>query len=111
VNRPMLLGQFYGGMAMATGYALFEVVGMEQGRITTTNFNHYRIPRSTDLPEMTGIIIENRDPLSPSGAKGVGEPTNELMAPAIANAICNATGKRHFSLPIRVEPAGLEERA
>jgi CO/xanthine dehydrogenase Mo-binding subunit len=111
VNRPMLLGQFYGGMAMGAGYALFEEVGMDRGRITTANFDHYRIPRSTDLPEMTGIIIENRDPLSPSGAKGVGEPVNELMAPAIANAIHNATGKRYFSLPIRIEPGSLEERS
>ena len=50
---------------------------------------------------MTAIIVENPDPASPSGAKSIGEPTNEILAPAIANAIYNATGRRHFSLPIR----------
>jgi len=55
-----------------------------------------------DLPEMKAIIIQNPDPISPSGAKSIGEPANEIMAPAIANAIFNATGQRHFSLPIRI---------
>jgi CO/xanthine dehydrogenase Mo-binding subunit len=101
VNREMVLGQMYGGMAMSIGYALHEEVKSDGGKITTLNLNSYRIPRITDLPEMKAIIIENRDPLSPSGAKGLGEPTNEIMAPAIANAIANATGKRYFRLPIR----------
>jgi CO/xanthine dehydrogenase Mo-binding subunit len=103
VNPAMLLGQFYGGMAMSTGYALHEEVRMEEGKILNTNFDHYRIPRSTDMPEMSGIVIENPDPLSPSGAKGIGEPANELLAPAIANAIYHATGRRYTRLPIRVE--------
>jgi len=54
---------------------------------------------------MTAIIIENPDPTSPSGAKGIGEPTNELMAPAIANAIYRATGKRNYCLPIKIKPS------
>jgi CO/xanthine dehydrogenase Mo-binding subunit len=104
VNRDMVLGQFYGGMAMGAGYALFESVRCEEGRILSLNFDGYRIPRSTDLPEMGATIIENPDPISPTGAKSIGEPTNELMAPAIANALYNATGIRHFSLPIKMEP-------
>ncbi len=108
VNRSMLEGQFYGGMAMGMGYALHEQVTTEAGRITSTNLNRYRIPRSTDVPEMKAIIIENPDPVSPTGAKSIGEPTNELMAPAIANAVFNATGRRHFSLPIRVVPESEE---
>lgn len=103
VNPPMVLGQFYGGMAMGAGYALFEEVRQEDGRIANPSFDHYRIPRSTDLPEMRGLVIENPDPLSPSGAKSIGEPANELMAPAIANAVYNATGRRQFTLPIRIE--------
>jgi CO/xanthine dehydrogenase Mo-binding subunit len=103
VNPAMLLGQFYGGMAMSTGYALYEELRIKDGKILNTNFDHYRIPRATDMPEMSGMIVENPDPLSPSGAKGIGEPANELLAPAIANAIYNATGKRYTSSPIRVE--------
>jgi CO/xanthine dehydrogenase Mo-binding subunit len=105
VNPVMVKGQFYGGMAMGTGYGLHEEVKSKDGKITSLNLNTYRIPRSMDLPEMRAIIIENPDPVSPSGAKSLGEPTNEIMAPAIANAIYNATGKRYLSLPIRVAPA------
>jgi CO/xanthine dehydrogenase Mo-binding subunit len=105
INPGMVLGQFYGGMAMGIGYALHEEVRAKEGRITTSNLNTYRIPRAPDIPEMSGIIIENPDPSSPSGAKSIGEPTNEIMAPAIANAIYHATGRRHFSLPIRLAPS------
>ncbi|MBU0509792.1 xanthine dehydrogenase family protein molybdopterin-binding subunit [bacterium] len=103
VNPVMLLGQFYGGMAMGTGYGLFEEIRLKDGRVTNLNFNTYRIARANDMPEMTAIIVENPDPLSPSGAKGIGEPSNELMAPAIANAVYHATGQRHYRIPIRIE--------
>lgn len=102
VNPSMLLGQYYGGITQGIGYALSEKVIHENGRITTNNFNTYKIPRSIDVPEITGIIVENPDPTSPSKAKGIGEPALELMAPAIANAVYNATGKRFFELPIVV---------
>lgn len=103
VNPDMLLGQYYGGITQGIGYALFEKVAIENGKITSENFNTYKIPRAPDIPDITGIIVENPDPLSPSHAKGIGEPALELMAPAIANAIYNATGKRYFDLPIKIE--------
>lgn len=102
VNPEMVRGQIYGGMAMSTGYGLHEEVKAPEGKMTTLNLNTYRIPRSMDLPEMKAIIIENPDPVSPTGAKSIGEPANEILAPAIANAIFNATGRRHFSLPIHL---------
>ena len=102
VNPEMVRGQIYGGMAMSTGYGLHEEVKAPGGKMTTLNLNTYRIPRSMDLPEMKAIIIENPDPVSPSGAKSIGEPANEILAPAIANAIFNATGRRHFTLPIHL---------
>ncbi len=105
INPPMVLGQFYGGMAMGIGYALHEEVLLDGGRITNLNLDTYRIPRARDLPEMKGFIVENNDPNSLSGAKGVAEPTIELMAPAIANALYNATGKRYHRLPMKVEVA------
>lgn len=103
INPEMAKGQFYGGMAMGLGYALFEDAGSTDGFIKASNFHNYRLVRSTDLPEMTAIIIENHDPTSPSKAKGIGEPTTELMAPAIANAIYHASGKRCFELPMRIK--------
>jgi len=102
INPEMLRGQFFGGMAMAIGYALHEEVDQVDGRIKNLNLDHYRIPRAKDVPRMQAIIVENPDRHSLSGAKGVAEPTNELMAPAIANAIYRATGVRHSRLPIRV---------
>ena len=105
INPPMVLGQFYGGMAMGIGYALHEEVLLDGGRVTNLNLDEYRIPRARDLPEMRGFIVENADPNSLSGAKGVAEPTIELMAPAIANALYNATGKRYHRLPMKVEVA------
>lgn len=102
VNVEMLKGQFFGGMAMGAGYALFEDCKCIDGKVIPSNFHNYRTPRSTDLPDMTAIIIANADPTSPSGAKGIGEPTNELMAPAIANAIYHATGKRFCEQPMRL---------
>ncbi len=107
VNRPMILGQMYGGIAQATGQALMEDIGIEGGRIHNLNFNSYRIPKARDMPEITGIIVENYDPTSPTGAKGIGEPALELMTAAIANAVYNATGIRFTSLPIRIDPKEL----
>ena len=102
INPDMVRGQIYGGMAMSAGYALHEEVKAPGGKMTTLNLNTYRIPRSMDMPEMKVIIIENPDPLSPTRAKAIGEPANEILTPAIANAIFNATGQRHFSLPIKL---------
>ena len=98
----MTLGQFYGGVAMSIGYALYEDLNMKDGKILSKNLTAYKVPRITDMPEMHCYLVENPDPNSPCGSKGIGEPTNELMAPAIANAIYNATGKRYFKLPIKL---------
>lgn len=103
VNPALLKGQFYGGLAMGAGYGMLENCEVKDGRVVPTNLHQYRILRSTDLPEMTAIIVENFDPLSPSGAKGIGEPTNEIMAPAIANAVYHATGKRYTDQPVKVK--------
>lgn len=107
INRVMLLGQMYGGVTQGMGMALMEDFKRVEGRTECLNFDKYQIPRITDLPEMTGIIIENHDPASLTGAKGIGEPALELIAPAIANAVYNATGVRYRDLPIRIRPEDL----
>jgi len=100
INPAMLAGQFYGGMAMGAGYGLYEQVPLSEGTPKVSNYHNYRVLRSTDLPDLTAIFLENRDPNSPSGAKGIGEPTLEITAPAIANALYRATGKRFFDQPL-----------
>lgn len=103
INAPMLKGQIYGGMVMGMGQALSEEIIHQDGKIQNLNFNNYRITRSIDVPEMKALIVENPDPAGPLGAKSIGEPTNELMAGAIANAVFNATGKRVTKLPIKLQ--------
>lgn len=100
VNPAMLAGQFYGGMTMGAGYGLYEDTPLKDGTPQISNYHNYRVLRSTDLPEMTAFFVENPDPNSPSQAKGIGEPTLELMAPAIANALYRATGVRFNALPL-----------
>ena len=102
INPDMVKGQFYGGMTMGAGYGLIEEMPVKEGAVTATNLHQYKVLRSTDLPEMTAIIVENPDPLSPSKAKGIGEPTLEITAPAIANAVYRATGKRYTDQPIKI---------
>ncbi|MGC9311613.1 MAG: xanthine dehydrogenase family protein molybdopterin-binding subunit, partial [Sediminispirochaetaceae bacterium] len=107
INRAMVFGQLYGGVAQGIGMALTENLDIEGGEIIHPDLNRYRIPRAKDIPEIKGIIVENPDPQSPTGAKGIGEPALELIAPAIANAVYNATGIRYRDLPIKVNPEDL----
>ncbi|PKL08812.1 MAG: dehydrogenase [Spirochaetae bacterium HGW-Spirochaetae-7] len=107
INRALLLGQMYGGVTQGTGMALMEEFTRDGGKTDCLNFDKYQIPRMTDMPQMTGIIVENHDPNSLTGAKGIGEPAIELIAPAIANAVYNATGVRYTSMPIRIKPEDL----
>ena len=103
VDPQMAAGQVFGGIAMGLGFALMEQIRHDAGRIVNTNFNTYRIARATDMPEMTAILVENADPAGPLGAKSLGEPTNELMGAAVANAIFYATGIRFTHVPITPE--------
>jgi CO/xanthine dehydrogenase Mo-binding subunit len=103
INRNTVLGQFYGGVAMGLGYGLLEEFDYKEAVPSQLNFDEYLIATSMDVPPIKGIIVENADATGPFGAKSVGEPTNEIAAPAIINAICNATGKRIREIPATLE--------
>ena len=103
INRNTVLGQFYGGVAMGLGYGLLEEFDYEDSVPKQLNFDEYLIATSMDVPPIKAIIVENEDVTGPFGAKSVGEPTNELAAPAIVNAIYNATGKRICEIPATLE--------
>jgi len=103
INRNTVLGQFYGGVAMGLGYGLLEEFDFEDCVPKQLNFDEYLIPTSMDVPKIKGIIVENEDAAGPFGAKSIGEPANEIAAPAIINAIYNATGKRIYELPATLE--------
>jgi CO/xanthine dehydrogenase Mo-binding subunit len=103
INRNSVLGQFYGGVAMGLGYGLMEEFDFEDSIPKQLNFDEYLIPTSMDVPKIIPIIVENEDAAGPYGAKSIGEPSNELAAPAIINAIYNATGKRIQEIPATLE--------
>ena len=103
INRGMVVGQMCGGVAMGLGYGLLEEFEIEDAVPKQLNFDEYLIPTSMDVPRIKTIIVENEDPAGPFGAKSVGEPTNELAAPAVVNAIFNATGKRIYEIPANLE--------
>ena len=103
INRNTVLGQFYGGVAMGLGYGLLEEFDFEDAVPKQVNFDEYLIPTALDVPPIQAIIVENPDVAGPFGAKSIGEPANELAAPAIVNAIRNATGKRLCEIPATLE--------
>jgi CO/xanthine dehydrogenase Mo-binding subunit len=96
-------GQIYGGVAMGMGYALLESYTEENGMPKLSNFDEYLLPTACDVPPVEVMFIEGDDPLGPYGAKALGEPANEIAAPAIANAVANATGRRVRELPLTLE--------
>lgn len=94
------LGQLYGGVVQGLGYALTEHYRFEKAIPQATGFHTYRIPRANDVPEIVATYIQTKHPDGPFGAKNLAEPVMIGTAPAIANAIFQATGKRIRSLPI-----------
>lgn len=95
INPTLVEGQICGGIAQGIGFALMEEY--VSGR--TDNLHDYLIPTSGDVPPISIHLIEDPDPLGPYGAKGVGEPALIPTAPAILNAIHDATGVRVRRLP------------
>jgi aldehyde oxidoreductase len=96
INPTQVEGQIQGGTIQGLGLALMEEY--LPGR--TENLHDYLIPTIGDIPHMTCILIEDAEPLGPSGAKGVGEPGLIPTAPAILGAIHHATGVRMRRVPV-----------
>ena len=103
VNPNGLQNQIVGADIMGLGGALFEAIEFKDGRITNGTFVQYRVPRFSDVPEIQPILIDRKD--QPSA--GAGETPICGLAPAIGNAIFNATGKRIRSMPM--VPNGLKK--
>jgi len=95
INPVLATGQIEGGIAQGLGLALMEEY--IPGR--TENLHDYLIPTIGDMPEINSVLIEDPDPHGPFGAKGLGEHVLIPTAPAILNAIRDATGARITKLP------------
>jgi len=99
IHPGNVMGQIIGGVAMGLGFALMEEYIPGQ----TVSFVNYLIPTSKDVPEVIPILVEDKEPSGPFGAKGVGEPALIPSAPAILNAIADAIGERIYHLPANLE--------
>src|SRR3954464_2192394 len=104
VNPKTTRGQCIGGMIGGIGMALMEhsVVDARNGRVTNANFAEYAVPVHADAPPVMDVtFVDEHDPhVNPLGVKGVGEIAMVGVAPAIANAVFHAPGKRIRELPI-----------
>ncbi|MDQ1470728.1 MAG: nicotinate dehydrogenase subunit [Bryobacterales bacterium] len=98
VNPDELRNQIAGGTMMGIGGALFEAVDFENGRILNPRLSKYRVPRFSDMPEIDVVLVDRKD--LPSA--GAGETPIVAVAPAVANAIFDATGQRLRSMPLKL---------
>ncbi|MDQ0148048.1 molybdopterin-dependent oxidoreductase [Pseudarthrobacter niigatensis] len=101
VNPRQCRGQIEGGIAQALGATLYEeVVVDDAGKVTTDILRQYHIPTFADVPRSEVYFADTNDKMGPLGAKSMSESPFNPVAPALANAIRNATGVRFASLPI-----------
>jgi isoquinoline 1-oxidoreductase len=97
LNPANLRSQVEGCIMMGVGPALREEILFKDGKLTNARFATYRVPRFRDVPKLDVILLDRKD-LESAGA---GETPIIAIAPAIANAVFDATGKRVHSMPIR----------
>jgi CO/xanthine dehydrogenase Mo-binding subunit len=104
VLHPVLAkGQIIGGVAQAIGFALYEKVFWQDGRMLNGQMTNYIMPASCDLPSIRVIFEEIGNPHGAYGAKGIGELPMDGPAPAIVNAIVDALGLPFDSIPLLPE--------
>jgi CO/xanthine dehydrogenase Mo-binding subunit len=103
INPVLAAGQIEGGVAQGIGYALYENVVWQEGRMSNGQMTNYIMPTSMDIPSIRVFFEEIPYARGPAGAKGIGELPLDGTAPAIANAIANATGADVTRLPITPE--------
>ncbi|HEY0006824.1 MAG TPA: xanthine dehydrogenase family protein molybdopterin-binding subunit [Pyrinomonadaceae bacterium] len=101
VIHPLLAaGQIEGGVAQGIGFTLFENVVWREGRMANSQMTNYIIPTAADIPPIRVLFEENPYAFGPGGAKGIGELPMDGPAPAILNAIENATGLSLNRVPL-----------
>ena len=106
ISQKTSAGQMYGGAVGGIGMGLMEALEIDHrfGRPINNNFADYHVPVNADIEKQEVFFVNKKDPISnPMGTKGLGETALVGMAPAIANAVFNATGKRVRDLPITLD--------
>ncbi|WP_338833124.1 Putative xanthine dehydrogenase molybdenum-binding subunit XdhA [Moorella humiferrea] len=102
INPQLAEGQVHGGVSMGIGYALAEQLLFDEktGRPLNNNLLDYKIPTIMDVPEIGVAFVETHEPTSPYGCKALGEPPVIPVAPAVRNAVFDATGVAFNRLPM-----------
>jgi putative selenate reductase molybdopterin-binding subunit len=101
MNPRQCRGQVEGGVAQALGAALYEHLDIDGGgRMATRTFRVYHVPAFGDVPRTEVLFAQSSDPLGPLGAKPMSEAPFNPVAPALANAVRDATGHRLTELPL-----------
>jgi CO/xanthine dehydrogenase Mo-binding subunit len=103
INPTLATGQIEGGVAQAIGWALYEDVVWREGRMANGQMTNYIMPSSMDLPPIRVAFEERPYPYGPAGAKGIGELPMDGAAPAILNAVRQATGVEATRVPLTPE--------
>jgi CO/xanthine dehydrogenase Mo-binding subunit len=103
INPVLAAGQIEGGVAQAIGMTLYENVVWENGRMKNGQMTNYIMPTAADIPPIRVFFEENPYAYGPAGAKGIGELPMDGPAPAILNAIENATGESFKQVPLMPE--------
>lgn len=114
VNPELYKAQVEGGMMQALGTVLYEELKLKDGKVLNKSFVDYKIPTIDNTPDtFIAMGVEHPEETGPYGARGIGEPAMVPGAPAIANAIYNATGCRFTEMPITPERMlkALQEKA
>ncbi|MDR1550491.1 MAG: xanthine dehydrogenase molybdenum-binding subunit XdhA [Hungatella sp.] len=102
INPALAQAQVHGGMSMGIGYALSEqlLIDGKTGRTLNDNLLDYKLSTTMDHPHLEAQFVENYEPTSAFGTKSLGEPPACPVAPAIRNAILNATGVHMYQIPM-----------
>jgi len=104
INPQQVKGQIEGALVQGVGYALLENFVQENGLVKTDSLSTYLIPTIMDIPEkIDTIILEDKNPIGPLGAIGVGEMPFLPFAPAVLSAIHDATGHWFNKFPLNEE--------
>jgi CO/xanthine dehydrogenase Mo-binding subunit len=103
INPLIHQGQIEGGIVQGLGYALTEDIQLDEGRVTTATLGDYKIRSIADHVPLITSLVQGKVGPGPFGAKSVAEAGISIVAPAVANAVYNATGVRITELPITAE--------
>lgn len=104
INPMQCRGQVEGSIAQGIGWSLFERMTFnEKGELANQTFRNYRLPTYADIPRTEVFFADTYDTIGPLGAKAMSESPINPIAPALANALADATGIRFASLPLSAD--------